>query len=63
MVKSCSREWKGPAKNIGVYGKKLVISQGGLISRVVAGMSVSVGPGVWVKSLLSFLKKHLTKKK
>ena len=36
-------KWKGPAKIIGIDGKKLVVSQGGLISRVAAGMSARVG--------------------
>ena len=36
-------KWKGPAKIIGTDRKKLVVSQGGLLSRVVAGTSVCVG--------------------
>ena len=36
-------KWKGPAKIIGIDGKKLVVSQWRLTSRVAAGMSVLVG--------------------
>ena len=35
--------WKGPAKIVGVDGKKLFVTQGGLLSRVAAGMAVRVG--------------------
>ena len=36
-------KWKGLAKMIRIDGKKLVVSQGGPISRVAAGMAVRVG--------------------
>ena len=36
-------KWKGLAKIIGIDGKKLVVSQGGLISRIAVRISVHVG--------------------